>query len=137
MYIDKRLQLSSQQALSATAASSDAVDFGADRPVGPGEQLWLVVVAREGLAGTTPTLAVSVETDDNDAFGSAATLASGLSLTDATFPTGTMFVLPFPYTNERYVRAKYTLGGTTPTANVDAFITNQEPANWKSLPDGI
>lgn len=45
--------------------------------------------------------------------------------------------MPFPHTNERYVRAKYTLGGTDPTFTIDAFLTSQEPPNWQALPDAI
>ena len=42
-----------------------------------------------------------------------------------------------PWQNERYLRLNYTLGGTTPTATVDAFLTNQDPASWLAYPDAI
>lgn len=136
MFIDKRLQVSSQQALTATAASTDVVDLGsASRNVGAGDPIWLVVLARVALAGTSPTLAVAIQTDDNSAFSSAATLET--SQTYTALPVGSMIVLPMPFTNERYVRANYTLGGTTPTATVDAFFTNQDPTSWIAAPDAI
>ena len=137
MIFDKLLQFSANQALSATAASDNSVDLGASRPIGPGEPLWLVVVAKTGLAGTTPTMTVGVETDDNSSFSSAATQIVSGSLTDTTFPTGTIFSMPWPMVNEQYARLKYTLGGTTPTATVDAFLTNQDPTTWQSFPDAI
>lgn len=135
MIIDKRLQVSSAQALTATAASTDVLDLSQDRDIGPGAPIWLVVVPTVALAGTSPTLQVSIETDDNSSFSSAATLVTGKSLT--SFPVGSAYVLALPYDNERYLRAKFTLGGTSPTCTVDAFFTNQEPKSWVAASDGL
>lgn len=137
MYVDKRLTFSSAQALTATAVGTDVVDFGHSRPVGPGEPLWLVVVAKVGLGGVTPTLTVSLEADDNSGFASAAIIAQGQQLAAADFPTGKICVLPMPLASERYLRTRFTLGGTTPTATVDAFLTGQDPTAWSSFPDGL
>jgi len=138
MYIDKRLQVSSEQALTASAASTDVIDLGSDRNIGPGEPLWLCVAVREALAGTTPTIKIEIETDDNSGFASAAKIAASPTFSGASeFPAGKMVVIPVPYQNERYLRAYYTLGGTTPTAKVDAFFTNQEPKSWEALPDAL
>jgi hypothetical protein len=137
MIIDKRLQVATDQALTATAASTDVIDLSADRDIGPGESMWLVVVAKTGLGGTSPTLAVSIETDDNSSFSSAATLLTGPTLAAAAFVTGQVIVMPMAMSNERYLRAKFTLGGTSPTATVDAFFTNQEPNIWTAAPDPI
>lgn len=135
MFIDKRLQVSADQALTATAASTDVVDLSSDRDIGPGKPMWLVVVAKTGLGGTSPTIAVSIETDDNSSFSSATSLISTATLT--AFATGQRIVLPMAFANERYIRAKYTMGGTSPTATVDAFFTSQDPANWTAFPDPI
>lgn len=137
MIIDKRMQVSSSQALTATAASTDVIDLGSDRDIGPGRSMWLVVVAKTGLGGTSPTLAVSVETDDNSGFSSAATLLTGPTLAAAAFATGQIHVLPMPMTNERYIRAKFTLGGTSPTATVDAWFTDQDPQTWAAQADAL
>ena len=135
MIIDKRLQVSSAQALTATAASTDVIDLGAAAAIGPGEPLWLVVVARVALAGTSPTLAIAIQTDDNSGFSSATSLVSSQTLT--ALAAGAKVVLPMPFTNERYLRANFTLGGTTPTCTVDAFFTNQDPTSWVAMPDAI
>jgi len=138
MYIDSTLQFSADQAITADAASSNSVDFGANHPIGPGEPLWLVVVAKTGLAGTTPTMEVQVQTDDNSGFASPTTIAKSASLTDTTFPTGKIYSMPWPSDlQERYCRLNYDVGGTDPTATVDAFITNQDPTQWRSFPDAI
>ena len=137
MIIDSRLQVSDQQALTATAASTNVIDLGSQRLIGPGDPLWWVIVARIGLGGTSPTLVPSVETDDNSGFSSAATLVTYPQLAAAGFVTGTRIVIPMTFTNEQYLRLKYTLGGTTPTATVDAFLTNQDPASWSAFADAI
>ena len=72
MIIDKSLQVSSLQALSGTSGipSSNFIDLGeARRLIGPGDPLYWVIAARVGLDGTTPTLQIAVQTDDDDAFG--------------------------------------------------------------------
>lgn len=140
MIIDRRLQVSALQALTGTSLvpSTDVIDLGqANRLIGPGDPLWWVIIARTGLAGTSPTLAIAVQTDDNSGFSSVATLLTHPTLAQAAFVTGTRIVIPMPHTNERYLRLGYTMGGTTPTSTVDAFLTNQEPASWAAFPDAI
>lgn len=137
MIIDKRLQVSSLQALTETAVSTDVIDLGQDRDIGPGDPLYFVIIARTGLADTTPTFAASVQTDDASGFGSPTTLLTGEILSGAAaMPTGKKIVLPVPHTNERFLRLNYTLGGTTPTVTVDAFLT-KDPAAWQAQADAI
>lgn len=139
MYMDKRLQVSTQQALTGTdpVPSTDVIDLSVLRLVGPGEPLWWVIAARVALAGTTPTLDIKAQTDDNSGFSSAADLVAYPQLAAAGFTLGTRLVLPFTFTNERYLRLLYTMGGTTPTATVDAWLTNQDPSSWRAFPDAI
>lgn len=135
MIIDKRLQVSSQQALTATAGSTDVVDLGSARNVGPGEPLWLVMIARTAMTGTSPTLSVAVQTDDNSGFSSPASIVASQTFT--ALAAGQMVALAVPFANERYLRANYTLGGTSPAVTVDAFFTNQDPTAWTAQPDAI
>jgi hypothetical protein len=139
MYIDKRLQVSAQQALTGTSlvASTDVIDLGTSRLIGPGSPLWWVIVARVGLAGTTPTLDIKVQTDDASNFPSAADLLAHPQLAAADFAAGAQIIIPMAFKNERYLRLAYTMGGTTPTCTVDAWLTNQDPQTWKAFPDAI
>jgi hypothetical protein len=138
MIIDKLLQFSADQALTEDAKSTNSVDFGANRPVGPGEPLWLCLVCKVAPGGTSPTLDVSVETDDNSSFSSATAIASSAQLNGTNFPAGTVYSMPWPSAlQEQYCRLDYDLGGTTPTVTVDAFLTNQDPSQWRSFPDAI
>lgn len=141
MYIDKRLLVSSQQAIPDGTAvrSSDVIDLGsAFRLIGPGEPLWWVIIARVGLAAdANPTMDIAIHTDDASNFPSATTLLSVPQRT--SFPAGTKIVVPHPWSpaNERYLSLYYDLGGTNPTLTVDAFLTNQEPASWVAYPDAL
>lgn len=135
MYIDSRLEFSDAQALTATAASTNVIDLSSDRDIGSGQPLWLVVQFDVALAGTTPTFQAALQTDDNAAFSSATTLISGEQLSSAA--AGTRQVLAIPFANEQFLRVNYTLGGTTPTATVSAWLTSEEPVKHAAYPDAI
>lgn len=140
MIIDKLLQVSSAQALTGTdpVPSTDVIDFGSDRDVGPGSPLWLVVVARVGLGGTGgPTIKFDIETDDNSGFSSATKIFSSQALAATAFASGKIFAIPMPMANERFLRLVATMTGTSPTATIDAFLTNQPPTTWQSMPDAL
>jgi hypothetical protein len=132
MYIDKLMQVSSAQALTAAAASTDVIDLGGDRDIGPGRPLWLVVVARVALAGT---LSIAIQTDDNSAFASPTTLITSQTFTAAEVPAGKVLAFGMPMTNERYLRASY--GGLPTAGTFDAWFTDQEPATWAAQPDAL
>lgn len=134
MYVDKELELSDAQALSASGASTNSIDVGADVDAGIGEAMYLVVQHRAAMGGTSPTFQVGLQTDDNDSFSSPTTVL--LSPAEAAPAAGKQTVIPLPPGLQRYVRAYYTLGGTTPTANVDAFIAKDVQA-WVSAPDAL
>lgn len=133
MYIDSLLEFSRAQALSASGASQNVIDLGSDRDIGPGRPLWIVVAFKTD-AAAGGTYQVDLQTDDNAAFSSPTVLAS---VSPAAPKAGQRLVIGMPFTNERYLRLNYTLGGTTPTATIDAFLTDQDPASWQAYPDGI
>lgn len=139
MIIDRRLQVSADQALTGTSLvpSTDVIDLGQDRDIGPGRPMWWVLVFKAAPGGTTPTLTFRQQTDDNAAFSSAADLFVSPVLAAADMALGRRHVFPMAFTNERFLRASYTMGGTSPTSTVDCFLTDQDPANWAAQPDGI
>ena len=135
MLIDKSLRFSASQSLSGASgtASTDVLDLGADRDLTAlGRPLYVVVVV-EASGGTSPTLAVVLQTDDNSSFSSATAIYTGPALSQSTSKTQ---IIPFPHTNERYLRLSYTQAGTSPTATVSAFITDM-PQAWQATADGI
>lgn len=133
MYIDSLLEFSRAQALSASGASTNVIDLGSDRDIGPGRPLW-VVVAFKANAVAAGTYQIDLQTDDNVGFASPTVIAS---VSPASPKAGQRVVIGMPFGNERYLRLNYTLGGTGPSMTVDAFLTDQEPASWQAYPDGI
>jgi hypothetical protein len=45
---------------------------------------------------------------------------------------GDKIVLAVPYENEQYLRLNYTMGGTSPTVTLTAWMTDQEPEQWSA-----
>lgn len=130
-YVDKTLELSDGQAVTADAASTNIIDMtAAGLNSGIGEPLYLAVTVQVAPDATTgdETYQVTLQGDDNTGFSSPNTLAS--FPIPRTAKVGDVFFAPLPSTNERYIRAFYDVGGTTPTITLNAFITNQEPGVW-------
>lgn len=135
MMIDSLLEFSEAQALTATAASTDTVDLSSDRNVGRGMDLYVViqVTAAADDANADETYVVDLQTDDNDSFSSATNIQQ-VSIPRGS-AIGARFIMRVPNDTERYLRLNYTLGGTTPSVSVDAWITPHEVESWESLPD--
>ncbi len=134
MILDKNLQVSTAQVVTATAGSTDVVDLNQDRDIGIGDAVFLVVNI-SAVSGTSPTLTIAIQTDDNSAFSSPATLAQSASLAPPT--ANSQIVVVLPRTNERYLRANYTVGGTSPSITLDAFFTTNPPPGWQAYPGAI
>lgn len=140
MYLDAQHLFSDGQSLTATAASTNLIDLGGDHNVGIGEPMVVVVYLDVAADDTTgdETYVVALQTDDNSSFSSAAQIGSAtITRGDAA---GTRYAIPVPpdETGEQYLRLNYTLGGTTPTATVTAFLIPQSMLqNYVSYADGI
>ena len=126
MILDRENAFSQAQAVTGatTTASTDLIDLSVLRPnLGSGKELFVVVNVDVAAGGTTPTMAVLIQTDDNVGFASAATLFTGPTLAQAQLGLSTQLVYTIPATGmERYLRLAYTLGGTSPTITVSAHI---------------
>ena len=127
MFIDAQHLLSDGQALTATAASTNIIDLGIDRNVGIGEPMGVLLVLDVAADDTTgdETYAVALQTDSDSGFGSAVQIGSAtITRGDAA---GSKFYIPVPADTsaDQYLRLNFTLGGTTPTVTVTAFLTPQ------------
>ena len=127
MIMDRTALFSDGQAITATAASTNIVDLGATgtpyggtalvRDVGLGRSVPIVVTVTQSFDALT-SLTISVETDDNSSFSSATTKWTSPAYTLAQLATGAKYLLPDAIpagVNERYVRLKYTVAGSSPT----------------------
>jgi len=132
MIIDYNLQLSDAQSVTADAASTNIIDLGSDRDIGVGEDMKIALNFDVAMGGTSPTLAVLVQTDDNSSFSSATTVLTSRSIASAAI--GDTLVLGIPDTNERYVRLYYDVGGTSPTMTLSASVV-KDAQQWQSYPN--
>jgi len=132
MIIDYNLQLSDAQSVTADAASTNIIDLGSDRDIGVGEDMKIALNFDVAMGGTSPTLAVLVQTDDNASFSSATTVLTSRSIASAAI--GDTLVLGLPDTNERYVRLYYDVGGSSPTMTLSASVV-KDAQQWQSYPN--
>lgn len=125
MILDADLQFSAaQDVATASAASTNVIDLGAIRNIAIGKPVYLIVSVTTALTNTG-SCTVKLETDNDEAFGSATNAqAVGVFTTSAL---GTQLIVPiYPHNiSERYMRVYYTKSGTIDAGNVDAFLSEQ------------
>lgn len=129
MIVDNTLVLSDNQAITATAASTNTWDrlaqgtpygwtsaYGSDAGEGFMD-IPLLVEVTETFA-TLTSLTLSIETDDNAGFSSATTVYTSPAVVAASLVAGYVFRLhEIPNgVLEQYVRLKYTVAGSSATA---------------------
>lgn len=127
MYVDAQNLFSDEQALTATAASTNLIDLGANRDIGTGENLYIVLVVDVALtdASSDSTVAVTIEMDALAAFGSPTTTQTLFTIS-AVAAVGTKLIARIQpdAVNEQFMRLKYTMAnGNLSTGTVTAFIT--------------
>lgn len=120
MFIDSKQAFADGQVLTATAVSTNVIDLGVDRNIGPGEHMAVMVSSSVDAGGTTPTLQFEIQTDDNAAMSSATVI--GTSEAVGGLVAGQKIVLPLGLSNERYLRLNLITTGTSPTHTIDAYL---------------
>ncbi|MCY1981090.1 hypothetical protein OW789_08915 [Klebsiella pneumoniae] len=129
MLLDQQALFSAAQAITATAASTNVIDTGSNKDVGKYGDIPLLIQVVEGFNNLT-SLTVTVQTDDNSAFSSAADVLS-MTIPLASLVLGYKSpVITLPMKMERYIRLNYTVTGTSPTTGkVTAGITGGVQTN--------
>lgn len=140
--IDRYLQISNAQAITATAVSTDVIDAGATknpaigRDLGGGTPLFLeVTIAQTFTAAGAATLTIALQDSaDNATFNDVLSLPV-LALSNLT--VGTRFYIPLPAKLRRYLRANYTVATGPMTAGiVNAQIVDGMTVE-RSYPDAL
>ena len=128
MIFSKQQLFSDDQAITASAASTNLLDLGVEgtvllapndlvRDIGKGTPIPLLIQVTVAFA-TLTSLKVKIETDDDVAFGSAKTVLETEAIALANLVAGYRFNITYiPLdTAERYVRLTYTVAGSDATA---------------------
>jgi hypothetical protein len=112
--LDRQILFSNEQAITASAASTDVVDLSGTRDVGSGGPLYVLVQVMQAFDALT-SLTIALQTSATENFVSpvqltARTVALASLTAGATFSVG-----PVPGGTLRYVRLYYTVTGSSPT----------------------
>lgn len=109
MFIDKLLQVSNEQAVTASAASTDVIDFGQTNPnSGLNRNTTMAITVDESAtAAGAATVAFSIQDSaDNSTFADVA--VTGV-IAKADIAAGKQFLIPMPVKHRRYLRVYYTV----------------------------
>ena len=108
MIIDKALQVSNEQAVTSSAASTDVIDTGQTTPDLGASDLYLVITTDEAAtASGSATVTFSLQDSaDNSSFADVAVTAA---IGKATLVAGYQHIIPLPIKLRRYLRAYYTV----------------------------
>ncbi|WP_223513970.1 Bbp16 family capsid cement protein [Pseudomonas sp. GL-R-26] len=114
MLFDAKLLMSSAQAITASAVSTDTIDRGDTKDVGRAADIPILVQVVEAF-NTLTSLTVELQTDDNSAFSTPRSLFS-VVVPLADLKLGYQIpVITLPQKTERFLRLNYTVTGTVPT----------------------
>lgn len=107
MIIDHFLKLSTKQSVTATAPSTDVVDFGQAAPnTGMHDRLYMVItVDTAATAGGNATVTFTIQDSANNSTW--ADVASTAAIGKDALTKGAMLVIPMPVQHRRYVRLNY------------------------------
>ena len=126
MITDKNLRVSTDQAVTTTAVSSDTIDLSVARDIGEGHDLYMNFAVTEAFAGGTSTN-FEVIIADNAALSSNVVVvgASGATATADLTLGKNIAVRINPLVGslgKRYIGARYTVSGTNTAGKVVADI---------------
>lgn len=133
MIIDRYNEFSDAQAVTSTGdtASTNVVDtFGGGDALG--EEIYLHIKVNEAVTSAgAATVQFVLQTDSDEAFGSATDIYTSAAIGKATLVAGHNAVrVRIPSGCERYLRVKYTVGVAALTAGkFDAFLSPSVQAN--------
>lgn len=141
MITDKLLRVSEDQAVTATAVSTDKIDLSVARDIGEGENLYMNFAVTTAMAGGT-SLAFEIVVADDAALTSNVTVvgSSGPVLTAAMtagFNTAVRINPSIGSLGKRYVGARYTAVGTFSAGKVTADIVHGIQDGKKAYASGF
>ena len=132
MYIDRQNLFGQDQAVTASAASTDYIDLGVLRDIGNGERPEILVLCTQDVtAAGAATVTVALQTDDNSSFSSPVNLVLSDAIPKASLVAGTQVLrVAVPYGTERYLRLFFTVAtGPLTAGKFTSGLVAQRQAN--------
>lgn len=137
MIIDKLLKVSDDQSVTASAPSTDVIDFGQANPNTGMDNLskMVITVSETATASGAATVSIALQDSANNSAWADVVVLPTKQLSD--LKAGAQFVIPMPTKLRRYCRVNYTVG-TGPltagkfSAQIVTGIQQNEP-----YPDGL
>ena len=132
MLFSTQEMFSESQVITTTQPSANVIDLGVPgstlgspaqlrRDIGRGRAIRILVQLAAVAGGTSPTLVVALQVDDNEGFATPSVVASAPQKAGGAIGDRIKLWMP-EGTDERYMRLLYTLGGTDPTYTLIAGI---------------
>lgn len=109
MIIDKLLQVSDAQAVTASAASTDVIDFGQANPDVGMDGLSMMAITTKVAAAAAGAATVTFSVQDSADNSTWADVAVTAAIPKATLVAGYQHVIPMPTKLRRYCRVYYTV----------------------------
>ena len=136
MIIDALLQFSDAQDVTSDGVSDNYVDL---RQAEPDMGLWekqlnVVVCPTTALTGSDGKLTVEIQDCDTKA-GSYATIQTTGPIDVAKVTSTAPIIVPLPKKHRRFLKLKYTVGGTVSAGAVSAYLTDCIQANTNWMPE--
>ena len=133
MYLDKQNLFSDDQAVTVTANSTNIIDLGNDesevQALNEKGVLQVMVQVTAAFASGT-SIALTLTSDDDVAFGSETTIVSTPAIAQAALVAGYQFKLStLPVINEQYIRLTYTVVGTFDAGTIVAGLNLDRQTN--------
>ena len=132
MYIDRQNLFGQDQAVTASAASTDYIDLGVLRDIGNGERPEILVLCTQDVtAAGAATVTVALQTDDNSSFSSPVNLVLSDAIPKASLVAGAQVLrVAVPYGTERYLRLFFTVAtGPLTAGKFTSGLVAQRQAN--------
>lgn len=140
MIIDSQLELSNEQAVTASAASTNYVDLGANNDPGlDNKTLYLAITCKEAAAAAgAATVNFKLQKDSASDFSGAEDVYDSGAIGKAALVLGYQLFIPIPVgTDKRYLRAYFEVGtGPLTAGKFDAQIVADIPHNI-AKPDAL
>lgn len=139
MILDKHLQISDAQAVTASAASADYIDKKAMGDIGMSMPLHMVVTVDEAAtAAGAATVTFQIQCDDSAAFSSPKTVFQSGAIGKADLVIGYQLFMPMPIgLDEQYIRLYYSVGTGPLTAGKFSAQVVDGVQKSVSYPDAI